>query len=176
MLQGMPYWLINLLSVSSRWVHIVGATLIVGGVLFFQWVVPLATSDLREEQQLAVFGRCRWLFRRVLWISVIGLLVSGAYSLWRLWPIYVRDESSSPILWLTPLPWALSHLALGLVGFALAFRITAGRNLLDRPVVWLRVTLTILLIGVFLASAARHVRIQAREHTDAFRANYHPTP
>ena len=84
--------LINIAFTVNRWVHLVAATVLVGGVLFFEFVVPLATADLKEEQQLAVFGRARWVFRNVVWLSVAMLILSGAVSLWRNWLLYEADD------------------------------------------------------------------------------------
>src|SRR5438874_13326810 len=89
--QELPSWLFNSLFPLNRWLHLVGSTLIVGGVLFFEFVVPLATADLKEEQQHTVFGRARWVFRRVVWVSLITLIVTGLLSLWRMWRYYEND-------------------------------------------------------------------------------------
>ncbi len=47
----------NLLYLISRYVHIVCTTLLVGGTLFYEMVVPVAIGELKSEQQLLVFGR-----------------------------------------------------------------------------------------------------------------------
>jgi uncharacterized membrane protein len=161
-------WLHDLLLVSNRFVHIVCSMLLVGGVLFFEFVVPLATADLREEQQLAVFGRAQWVFRRIVWFSVIGLLLTGTISVYRIWPIFENERAATQSWWLSSLPWSTAHALLAVVVFLLAFRITSSRKLLDRPVGWLRVMLVALLVTVFLASTARHVRLSVRQ--------WHPTP
>ena len=59
-------WLRHFLFVSLRWLHIVCTTLVVGGTLFFEFVVPIAVEDLKTEQQLTVTGKARWVFRRVI--------------------------------------------------------------------------------------------------------------
>ena len=80
MLADAPLWLVNTLSPLNRWAHIVASTLLAGGILFFEFVVPVATEDLIEEQRLAVFGRARWSFRRIVNLCVLVLVVSGAIS------------------------------------------------------------------------------------------------
>src|SRR5207245_2611809 len=80
----MPYWLYDIVYPLSRWLHIVCTTLIVGGTLFFELVLPIAIEDLKREQQLYVFARARLVFRWVVWIGVAGLLLSGVVSLHRM--------------------------------------------------------------------------------------------
>lgn len=43
-----------------RWLHIVCTTLIVGGTLFYELVVPISIEDLKREQQLYAFARRGW--------------------------------------------------------------------------------------------------------------------
>lgn len=148
-------WLLDLVFTFNRWIHIVAMTVLVGGIVFFRFVVPLATEHLQETQQLAIFGQARWIFRRIVWISVLALVLSGIISLLRVWPIYAREEAETHRLWLTSIPWAAAHVTLGLVGFALIFRVTATRRVLDRPTYWLGLALLFLLAAIFFASAAR---------------------
>src|SRR3954451_6609794 len=75
--------IVNLFFLFSRYVHIVATTLIVGGTLFFEMVVPLAIGDLKTEVQLALFGRMRWIFRWVVYSSAIALVVTGSVSMYR---------------------------------------------------------------------------------------------
>src|SRR6185437_1904781 len=84
------YWY-HILFLLSRYIHIVCTTLLVGGTLFYEMVVPAAIADLKEEQQLSVFARARWMFNGVVWTSVILLLLSGIVSSRRHWLDYTRD-------------------------------------------------------------------------------------
>jgi uncharacterized membrane protein len=152
----MPHWLFDAGICVNRWLHIVAAGLLVGGVLFFNFVLPAATAELKDEQRLAVFGRARWMFRSVVWFSVIALVVSGSLSCFRVWPMYKAEQTTSGSAWLTSLPWTIGHMVIALIAFAMLFRITAGRRLLERPVGWLGANLIVLLVGIFLASVARH--------------------
>ena len=157
--------LLDWLFTLNRCAHIVATTILVGGVLFFRFVVPHATAHLKDEQQLAVFGQARWLFRRIAWLSALALVLSGIISLWRVWPIYHWENVKTDMRWLTSLPWAVGHIALGLIGIAVAFRVTATGKLLNRPIHWLTVTLILLLLAIFLASAARHVELHLAYET-----------
>src|SRR5437588_12234643 len=84
--------IVNLFFLCSRYVHIVCTTLIVGGTLFYEMVVPIAIADLKDEHQLAVFGRARWTFRQVVWGCAIALIASGIIESRQHWMDYSRPE------------------------------------------------------------------------------------
>lgn len=159
----MPLWIYNILSPVNRWLHIVASTVLVGGVLFFEFVVPLATEDLIEEQRLAVFGRARWVFRPVVWLSALILIGTGLFSAWRMWHIYRADEAMLSTKWYASRPWMYAHTVLGVLGFWMALVATRTRRLAHRPVGLLRALLVVLLVCIFLASVARHVRLRLRD-------------
>jgi len=162
----MSPWIYNVFFPLTRWVHLVGSTLLVGGVLFFEFVVPLATADLKEEQQLAVFGRARWVFRKVAWISMIVLLVSGAVSWWEMWQVYAADEKRVGSFFLGPNPWVIGHTLLSAVGCIIVLQVTRTRKLIGHPVEWLQVVLVVFLVSMFVASVARQVRLRNYELKD----------
>lgn len=153
----MPYWLYDILFPLNRWVHVVSMTLIVGGTLFFELVLPIAIEDLKREQQLYVFARARLVFRWVIWVSVVGLLFSGGVSLFRMWVAYQTPE------WAPILRWAVAHVLLGLAGMSIALLLTIGRAPPEDPVRWMRLNLVVLLVTIFLGSATRHFQLSLRE-------------
>ena len=163
MLVEIPNWVVNTLSPINRWVHMVSSTLLVGGVLFFEFVVPLATADLREEQRMAVFGRARWVFRSVAILSVILLIISGLINAWQLWPLYRQDEKIFGGFLYGARPWLYGHLIVSLIAFIIVLRVTNTAHVHPRPVGWLRALLVILLVCIFVASAARHFRLRGDE-------------
>src|SRR3954464_1823214 len=116
----MPYWLYDIVYPLSRWLHVVCTTLIVGGTLFFELVLPIAIEDLKREQQLYVFARARLVFRWVVWIGVAGLLGSGGGSLYRMWHTYQHDE------FLSVQRWSMAHVSIGAVGMAIGLVLTMG--------------------------------------------------
>ena len=158
----LPLW-VSMLLVLNRWAHIVGMTMLVGGILFFEFVVPLAVEDLTDEQRLAVFGRARWVFRKVIWYSVVFIILSGCVSIWRMWPVYTEYDIANESSWLGSKPWCVAHVSAGMLGMLMALRLTSGRRLLARPVRWMQITLIILLISIFLGAASRYVHIRLRE-------------
>jgi len=155
----MPIWLYDILFPVVRWLHLVCMTLIVGGTLFFELVLPIAIDDLKREQQLYVFARARLVFRWVVWISVSGLLVTGFASLYRMWFIYHADAES----WRFVGRWAMAHVAIGGMGMIIMLLLTIGRRPPEDPVRWMRMNLIILLVAIFLGSATRHFLLALRE-------------
>src|SRR5437773_3878361 len=75
--------ILNLFFLLSRYIHVVATTVLVGGTLFYEMVVPPAIDELKTEQQLVVFARMRWVFRWVVYSSAIALVLTGAVSIYR---------------------------------------------------------------------------------------------
>ncbi len=157
-----PAWVNHIIQPISRWLHIVATTLLVGGTLFFELVLPIAIADLRKEDQLYVFARARWVFRWVVWISTSILITTGILSLDRLWQTYhtpmVRGGFPQS------LPWAIAHMALGAASIVIALSLTIGGRPPKHPIRWMRVNLVLLLVAVVLASTSRHVRLTIYEN------------
>src|SRR5437762_3229185 len=93
MISEMHDTVIQILFLVNRYVHIVCTTVLVGGALFYETIVPVAIGDLKREQQLLVFGRVRWSFRGVVWTCAVLLVISGTLSSIRRWDDYTRREA-----------------------------------------------------------------------------------
>jgi len=164
----MPELLYHAVFPILRWLHIVACALIVGGTLFYEFVIPHAIDDLRDETQLSIFGRVRWVFGSVvLWCTVL-LVLTGAAAAWRSWPEYTTYRTGTIHLeentvrlagW-----WALGHTVVGVLVLALAVRLTFSRRV--PPMSWMRVSFVMLLVTIFLGSAARHVRLFISEQRE----------
>jgi hypothetical protein len=167
----------NLFFLMSRYLHIVCTTLVVGGTLFYEMVVPVAIGELKSEQQLLVFGRARWMFRSIVWTSGILLILTGVFSTIDHWdryrssgeplPVRVPDGHTPPRSRLATEPsnpamradwWWVAHASTGTLAVLIAMSLTTGASPPNRPVQWMRLNLMILLIVIFLATATRHVR------------------
>src|SRR5215212_2621767 len=72
----------NIVYPLSRWLHMVGMTLIVGGTLFFELVLPIAIEDLKREQLLTI-GRAppenpvRWM-KLNLMVLLVAIFLGSA--------------------------------------------------------------------------------------------------
>jgi hypothetical protein len=152
-----PDSLIHIIYTLARWLHMIGSTLLIGGTLFYEFVIPIAIEDLKPELQLIVVGRTRWVFRKVVYFSVIVLILTGVTSTFRQWNDYT-------VLFPPARPWWATHVGLGIIAMAIALRLTIGRHV--PPIRWMRFNLGLLLVVVFLASASRHVQMTMREPND----------
>jgi uncharacterized membrane protein len=168
MLKWIPYipeWVQWALFPLVRWLHIVCTTLLVGGTLFYEFVIPKAIEDLKEETQLAVLGRVRWFFRQVVFFSAGTLIVSGSISMYHQWPLY-HGEFHAVLFWL------YLHLAVGMLALVVAVLAMIRNRAPRQPLMWLRVNFVILLITIFIVAVARHLRLVIRDNA----ARYSPTP
>ena len=156
----MPEWLIHIIFATARWIHVIGTALIVGGTLFFEFVVPRAIDEMKMEDQMSTVARLRLAFRQIVWLSAVILPISGLFSMYQLWPGYFSEGRST---WTTAFPWAMAHMIGGCIVVLIAVGIVAGRRVPDRARGWLKVNFVIMLAVMFLASASRHVRIFARD-------------
>jgi hypothetical protein len=165
----LPDWAETVILPLNRWVHIVCTTSLVGGTLFYEFVIPRALEDLKEETQLAVMGRVRWVFRQIVVVSALFLIASGAVSTWRIWPTYHGAFASA-------LPWWLAHVALGLAALGIAVGLTFGDRVPRHPIGWMRLNFIILLLVIFLASVARYIRVSLIDQMPAANPALVPEP
>lgn len=154
-------WLRHILFATMRWLHIVCTTLVVGGTLFYEFVLPIALEDLKKEQQLAAFGKARWMFKRVVWASAFLLLLSGSISVGRMWERYQQPEQQASM------GWAVAHMALAIVALGIALLLTGRRRPPEHQVGWMRVNLAILVVVVLCANVTRHIRLTVLERREA---------
>jgi hypothetical protein len=172
--------LIEFAYILNRYVHIVCTTLIVGGTLFYELIVPVAIGELKHEQQLAVFGRARWSFKSVMWTCAVLMIISGAVSSFRLWEEYREGERMARLTSQSaggsvaadihrPGWWWAGHVSTGLVALLLVVSLMSVRRPPDYPLHWMRLCLTVLLVVIFFATVARHMRMSTREGAQAQR-------
>jgi hypothetical protein len=181
--------LMNLAYLLARYLHIVCATVLVGGTLFYEMIVPQAITELRDEHQLAIFARARWFFRSLVWVSGGVLILSGIISSVGHWHGYnqaeanalrsaadledsrpatqseARAEEGSSVV--RPGWWWAAHASTGVIGVLIAVSLTVGRRPPENPVRWMRLNLGILLIVMFLGTATRQVRLIADQKEKA---------
>ncbi|MGA3067449.1 MAG: hypothetical protein ABSF29_11445 [Tepidisphaeraceae bacterium] len=157
----------------ARYLHIVCATALVGGTLFYEMVVPVAIDELRPEQQLIVFARARWVFKWIVWAAAVMIILSGIVYTTEHWKQYASDQYNRPELppgMTTTMPreippgsrpgwWWVAHISTGTIAVLIALSLTTGPVPPARPIRWMRLNLMLLLLVMFLGSTARQARI-----------------
>jgi len=110
------------LGVLFRWLHIVPAAIVIGGVFMMRVVVPIGLTALdRPEQRHAVFLRCRRVFKMTTHPCILFLLVSGAYNTWTNWGAYRQTVPWSHAFW-------GPHLIMGVIVIGIALYVLAGKE------------------------------------------------
>jgi putative copper export protein len=168
------YFAHMLIYLFSRYLHIVCATVLVGGTLFYEMIVPPAIGDLKHEQQLSIFARARWFFKWIVWLCAATILISGVISTYGHWNDYNRPSDiqtlsshpgpSAPVqmsLMAQPGTWWAAHTSCGVLALLIAVSLTIGKTPPIQPIRWMRVNLIILLLVMFLATATRQTRLEA---------------
>ena len=161
----------------SRFGHIVAVALLLGGTLFYELIVPVAIDELKDPQKLIVFARARWAFRWIVWCSAVVLIASGMISSYRSWYGYtgveqavigtqgaadVNIELNSTHLASAGYFW-LAHVITGMLALIIAIVLVRGPTPPRYPLVWMRINIVVLLVTIFLAATARHVRLRMLE-------------
>ena len=185
--------LAHILDLLNRYLHIVCTTVLVGGTLFYEMVVPVAIGELKEQHQLGVFGRARWMFKGLVWLSAVLLVVSGVLTTKKNWRAYAGAETSNivslsatgvrtieepPEVFRRPGWWWAAHASSGTIAVAIALYLTSVRRPPDHPIGWMRLNLIVLMVVIFLGSATAHVRhVNAEaDRGDDIRVPFVPPP
>jgi hypothetical protein len=164
-----------LFYILCRYIHIVCTTLLVGGTLFYEMVVPVAIGDLRSESQLLVFGRARWMFRWIVWLCATLLIATGIAITYQYWSSYTSMGEAGAAA-NRPGWWWAAHAAAGAFAISISLMLTIGSRPPDRPLTWMRFNLILLLVVMFLASATRHVRDTQASAPPAYQPSLIPLP
>lgn len=159
-------WL-NVLFLLSRYLHIVAAMLLVGGILFYEMVVPYAIANLKETEQMAIFAQARHVFRWIIWACVVLVILSGIYLTVRRVHIYIESQfvlAPTGIFNTASLDWPLrtgywwaAHVIGAIIAILIALYMFGGDRPPRYPVNWLRLDLMVLLIVIFFATVTHQV-------------------
>jgi uncharacterized membrane protein len=133
--------------VLLRWLHIVGAGLAIGGIVFMRLVVPLALRGLDEPTRQQVFLSIRRRFKMMVHTAVLLLLVSGIINSIRMWDSYKGLHA----LWGT-------HLLFGVIVIGISIWLLAGEQPPRSQSAVMTVNLVLILIVVALSSTLKHVK------------------
>jgi hypothetical protein len=166
------YLLHTLIFLFARYLHIVCATVLVGGTLFYEMVVPPAIDELKQEQQLLIFARARLFFKWIVWVCAAIILASGVISSYGHWNDYnrvppevqtvlPRPELAQDSVIAQPGAWWAAHTSCGVLALIISVSLTIGKVPPSQPIRWMRVNLIILLLVMFLATATRQTRLES---------------
>jgi uncharacterized membrane protein len=149
------------LVVLSRWLHIIAASLAIGGAFFMRIVLPLGLSAIESpELRRAVFLRCRRGFKMTVHPCILFLLLSGTYNLIQNREAYHQTLSlSHGLLGL--------HVLLGIAVFTLAIIVLMG----NEPPAWHRQAMAINLVLLALVVLAGSTLKWVREHPHSQQVN-----
>lgn len=167
------YFLHTLIYLFARYLHIVCATVLVGGTLFYEMVVPPAIDELKQEQKLLIFARARLFFKWIVWFCAAIILISGVISSYGHWNDYNRIPDAQSLSWhpdtgmpsqnsviSQPGAWWAAHASCGVLALIIAVSLTIGKVPPSQPIRWMRVNMIILLLVMFLATATRQTRLE----------------
>ena len=135
------------IAVIFRWLHIIFATLVVGGVFYMRIVLPAGIRHLDEATRQDVYLRCRRVFKMVVHTAILILLISGIYNSWRLFDQYKGLHA----LWGT-------HILLALIVFGISLWLLMGAQPPASHDKWSMVNLVLLILLVAVASTLKNVR------------------
>jgi hypothetical protein len=170
--------LTNLAYVLERFVHVAAMALLLGGTVFYVWVVPWAIAELKEESKLIVFARARITFRWIVFSAALVLLISGAimtaHSMW----IYRGEQIpllrqmarisnpaaphtaslDHPSLLEKPTLWFSLHVGAAVISLLIATALVRGGRPPHSPLSWMRLNFVLLMLAVLFAVLARESR------------------
>ena len=141
----------SVLIVILRWLHIIPAAIVIGGMIFMRFVLPAAIRSLPQDQAQDVFLRARRVFKIMLHASILFLIITGVINSIRFYPAYVQHRPLAIGLWHT-------HMFLAVIVFVISFWSLAGKAppASHRAAAMANVILLLLLVAV--SSTLQYVR------------------
>ena len=152
-LDGM-YWL----NLVSRILHILGAIILVGGLIYLRTVVMPSAAAANAKNVDEKFGglRAKW----AMWIGIatLLLLVSGLWNLAMIFHTYKLDISYHMLLGLK----ILAAFALFALAALIAGRRVAAEVIRERMRMWVGVSIALGVLVVAIGSAMRSIPHNAK--------------
>jgi uncharacterized membrane protein len=139
------------LSVLFRWLHMVPAAIIIGGVFTMRVILPVGLKTLEEPQRSMVLLRCRRIFKMTVHTCILLLLVSGIYNTIANWHAYQERLPLAHAFW-------GPHVILALVAMGISLYVLAGKQPPPTHQRWMAINFAILLIVVLCADLTKWVR------------------
>jgi uncharacterized membrane protein len=140
--------------ILSRWIHVICACLIIGGVFFIRFLVPRGLSPLHDSVRWEILLRLRKYFKRVVHIAIALLIITGIYNTWLSWDKYQLDSAVLHSLWGT-------HILLAALAFSIALYVLAGPQPPRSHRKLMALNFAILLLAVAAASSLKWAKERA---------------
>lgn len=137
--------------ILSRWVHILCACLVIGGVFFMRFIFARQLRTLDPETSHQLLLRTRRAFKMVIHTAILLLIVTGIYNTYLAWDKYALDEAVLHSLWGT-------HVLLAALAFAISLYVFAGAQPPRSHRTLMAVNFVILLLVVAAASTLKWAR------------------
>jgi uncharacterized membrane protein len=150
--------------IASRWLHVVSACLVIGGVFFIRFILPPALKLLDDALARSVLLAARRTFKMLVHSAILLLLLTGIYNSWLAWDKYNLDKAVLHALWGT-------HVLLAAFAITISLYVLAGREPPKSQRKLMAVNFAILLLVVAAASSLKWARERAvAEHQTIDRA------
>jgi len=148
------------LIVILRWLHIIPAAIVIGGLIFLRFVLPAAIRPLPDEQGREVFLKARRIFKIMIHASILFLIISGVINSIRFYPHYAQHRPLAIALWHT-------HMFLAVIVFVISFWSLAGKVPPASHRAAATVNVILLLLLVAISSTLQYVRQMPVSQTTA---------
>jgi uncharacterized membrane protein len=140
------------LIVIAQWLHVMAAVVAVGGVAFVRFVLLPASESMADEQRQEMMGAVVDRFRKILWISIGLLLITGLYN--------VDFAASNGSLASKPYLYGLiAKIVIALVVFKIGFMLTvpgdAFASIKANRKKWLMINFVLGMVVVLIAAYLR---------------------
>lgn len=135
----------ELIALLSRWLHIIPATILVGGTLFLRFSLVPAAIETNPSNEFREAVRKRW--ARLVMLSILLLLLSGLYN--------AAQKAMNYELSMVYNIMLLLKIILGLAVFyllsVLSGRSARAKRLRERELYWLNITCALMIALVCIA-------------------------
>jgi uncharacterized membrane protein len=144
----------TVLVVLSRWVHVISACLVIGGVFFMRFILPRGLRMLDESAGKQAMLACRRSFKMLTHTSILLLILTGIYNTYLAWDKYKLDEAVLHSLW-------GMHVLLAALAIGIALYVLAGTEPPRAARRLMALNFVILLLAVAAASTVKWARERA---------------
>jgi uncharacterized membrane protein len=141
-------------AILSRWIHVISACLVIGGVFFIRYLVPPALAPVDDNASREILLSLRKYFKRMVHTAILLLIITGIFNTWLAWDKYKLDRAVLHPLWGT-------HILLAALAFSIALYVLAGPLPPKSHRKLMALNFAILLLAVAAASSLKWARERA---------------